>query len=170
MSRFSIINLVFFQAAWFLAAWYTDAAAAFLLLLLCCHFVLSPTKRIDLKVLYGAILGITTDQVLISTSVFGTDSSLIPIWLILLWGCFAVSLNHSLAWLQQLSLTKVAIIGAFAGPSSYFAALKLEALTTTLNQGHFLILLALVWAALLPALVSISKHSTMNEQHVKVTP
>lgn len=168
MNRFSVINLIFFQVAWFLAAWFTDDAAAFLLLLLCCHFVLSPTKQLDLKVLCGAILGIVADQILITTTVFNTNSSLVPVWLILLWACFAISLNHSLAWLKKLSLKKVALIGALAGPSSYYAALKFEALSTSLDLSYFLICLSLVWACLLPALVVISKHPELNKEHKRI--
>lgn len=162
MKPFLIINFLFFQVSWLLSANFTDEATAFLLLLLLSHFAISPSKVADLKVLAVAIIGCFVDQGLIYAQVINLDSTFIPLWLILLWCCFAVSLNHSFSWMQKLATPYLICIGAISGPASYYAALSLNAFDTSVSTTYFLISFAIAWAVLLPLAVSFSRVSTMK--------
>ncbi|MBE0366125.1 hypothetical protein PULV_b0868 [Pseudoalteromonas ulvae UL12] len=162
MKPFLVINFIFFQVSWLLSANFTDEATAFLLLLLLSHFIISPSKLADLKVLAIAVIGCLVDQGLIYAQVINVGSTAIPAWLILLWCCFAVSLNHSFAWMQKLAVPYLVCIGAISGPASYYAALSLQAFDTSVATSYFLITFAIAWAVLLPMAVNFSRVSTMK--------
>lgn len=162
MKPFLVINFIFFQVSWLLSANFTDGATAFLLLLLFSHFVISPSKTADLKVLVVALAGSIVDQGLIYAQVVNVNSAVIPLWLILLWCCFAVSLNHSFSWMQKLTPKYLVCIGAISGPASYYAALSLNAFETSVSTLYFVITFAIVWAVLLPLAVCFSRLSTMK--------
>ena len=49
-----------------------------------------------------------------------------PLWLASLWAVFAITLNHSLAWLKNHTIW-AAILGALLGPLSYWAGARLGA-------------------------------------------
>ena len=101
MKLFSVINFVIFQLCWFIAATYQESGALMLLVLLCIHFVLSPSKKVDLEILPIALVGIVVDQLLISLQILqlpqGDETPLmIPFWLIFLWCSLTWCFNHSL--------------------------------------------------------------------------
>ena len=49
-----------------------------------------------------------------------------PLWILLLWAGLALTLNHSLAWLQS-RLVLAAVLGGVSSPLSYLAAARLGA-------------------------------------------
>lgn len=53
-------------------------------------------------------------------------SMLAPAWIIILWMGFALTINHSLTWMNRHPLLP-AFLGAVCGPSSYLAGMKLGA-------------------------------------------
>lgn len=152
MSKFSLINFVIFQACWFTAALYQQSGTLTMLGLLIIHFLLSPTKYNDVKVLLLALLGCSVDQFLYVLGVleFTTYSAFIPTWLVLLWCCFVLSLNHSLHWLVKSPIVIQVILGGVFGSLSYFAALNFSALQTSLSSIYFVIVIAVTWAIVLP--------------------
>lgn len=162
--RFWIINLGLFQLSWFLASVYHDEASGLLLLLLLLHFALSPARGQDFYLLMIAVLGCTVDQTLLVADVL-TDSKLIPSYLALLWCMLAVSFNHSLFWLTRISMPLVMLIGSVSGSLSYFAALNLDAIHTSLTALSFIVIYALIWACLLPLFVYITKCITDNGEY-----
>jgi Protein of unknown function (DUF2878) len=75
-----------------------------------------------------------------------------PIWIVALWANFALTLNHSLAWLQGRPWLAAAL-GAFGAPLSYFfAARTWHALTLTEPLVITLGTLAAIWAVVTPLL------------------
>lgn len=160
INKFSVINFVVFQLCWFTAAIYQQTGLFIMMSLLIVHFVLSPTKNNDIKVLLLAFLGCIVDQVLFMLNVFEftTNSPVIPMWLILLWCSLVLSLNHSLRWLLNTSVYIKLLLGAVLGPSSYFAALSFGALNTQLSSVTFIIFLAIVWSCLLPVLCFVHQY------------
>lgn len=156
MKLFFVINVVFFQASWLLAAFFQDYAALLILVLLIIHFLMSPTRRLDSKILLMGLLGIVVDQCLISVDVFAVGQSIIPSWLVMLWLYFSLCLNHSLGWLRNLRYWQVALLGSVLGTLSYVAALNLDVITTTLTQQQFVMIEILVWFVLLPIMVKFA--------------
>ncbi|MBA5868652.1 MAG: DUF2878 family protein [Nitrospira sp. CR2.1] len=82
---------------------------------------------------------------------------LCPPWLCALWYLFATTLHQSLRWLEGRTWL-AALIGGIAGPVSYGAGEVLGALTLGSGRNSALLLLALVWAGLLPLFVRIAEH------------
>ena len=132
-----------------------------MLLLLVIHFIFSPCKRNDTKLLLLALIGAFVDQALLMLNIIEfTDSTgqyltIIPSWLVLLWISLVLCFNHSLAWLTQRPWWQLAIIGAISGPLSYYGGLTFGAFTTNVTTFEFIATYALIWLVLLPVLVEL---------------
>lgn len=164
MKPFFVINFVFFQVSWLIAAFYSDYAALLIIALLVVHFWLSPTRRLDSQILLMGLVGIVVDQCLISANVFSVGQSIIPWWLVMLWLFLSLCLNHSLGWLRNLRAWQVALIGTVFGTLSYIAALNLGVLTTTLTTLEFVIIEMSIWFLLLPMMVKFAKVIQLNSK------
>lgn len=155
MKNFWLINLVLFQLTWFCAAFYTAWAAVVIPLLIVLHFVLSPSPLRDIKVLALLPVGVLIDKMLFELGVFDAGAGIFPLWLLLLWVMFLLSLNHSLAWLQRCSIFTLSLIGAIGGSGSYFGGVQAGALTALMPISHMLVILMVTWALLLPMLLKL---------------
>lgn len=130
------LNLVGYQIAWFATvvsaargfSWLGVTAAA---LFTAANLVWSAQRSLDLKLISMAVaLGVLSDGGLARLNLveFASPSPAIPssgapLWIVTLWMAFAVTLNRSLAWLQQRPMFAVAF-GAIGGPLAYGAAAK----------------------------------------------
>jgi hypothetical protein len=108
---------------------------------------LHPNAR--LAVLGMSAVGILMDTALLQSGVFsfiGTES--LPVWLLLLWGCFSLVVVQVLAgclrhwWLA-------AIVGAVTGPLAYWGGAALGGQLVFADSLTFLLTLAPCWALLL---------------------
>src|SRR5690606_13254728 len=72
-------------------------------------------------------------------------------WIMLLWMGFAMSLNHSLAWLQGRHWL-AALFGAVGSVASVLAGVRLGAASAPAGLWPLALCYGLVWAALVPAL------------------
>lgn len=156
--KFAWINFVWFQVIWFIAVLYTDHAVDILLFSLCLHFLLSPIREADLLTLLGiGLLGVLGDYLLTFLGVFiFPDTLFIPFWLILLWAHFALTLNHSLSWLNKLPLYARILFGSIFGTLSYYAGAKLGAVTLHHNLILSFFSMAMIWGSLLPVYIEIA--------------
>ncbi|MEZ9152645.1 DUF2878 domain-containing protein [Vibrio sp. F13] len=159
MKRFWIINLVLFQATWVCSAFFTAQAPFVTPLIVVVHFLLSPTRSSDLKILILLPLGLLLDSLLLHFGVFAVDfeianQSWFPVWLVCLWIMFLISFNHSLNWLLECSKVILFVIGFVAGTSSYWGGIKAGALLTTWPDASVVAALAISWGILLPLLVA----------------
>ncbi|WP_426358615.1 DUF2878 domain-containing protein [Pseudocolwellia sp. HL-MZ19] len=158
MRLFSLINLAIFQLSWFLSATYQESAIPIIIALMCLHFLFSPCKKSDIEVLPIALVGIVVDQLLMVLQVIQipqSSSLTLPIWLLFLWCVLAWCFNHSLKWLSHLSLYKVSGLGAVFGTLSYYAALQLNVFSSAYSPLYFIVIMAVVWALLLPFLTRL---------------
>ena len=80
-----------------------------------------------------------------------------PLWILLLWAGLALTLNHSLAWLQS-RLVFAAVLGGVISPFSYLAAERLGAVAIVTESGAWFVGLGLSWAVALPLLLWLAKH------------
>jgi len=165
--KFKIINFLLFQIGWFIlilgAAWDKTFIAVLLgLVILAIHISMIDQKINELKLLLIAgVIGFLFDgfiqyyQFIIYNSP-GWSFPLTPIWIIMLWMIFAITLNHSLVWLKnRISLS--VIFGAIGGPLAYLAGEKLGAIIIT--QQLSLVLLSIGWSLITPFLISIGKNN-----------
>jgi hypothetical protein len=164
----TLINVVFYQATWFASVigaahgWWWSGA---LVLLLFAGWQLADrrSRQVDLR-LVAAALGcgflIDTSLVLSGSVNFATPvpfDAFAPLWILVLWAAFALTLNHSLAILQE-HLWFAAALGAIGAPLAYVAAARsFHAITIDVPEWHAMGLLAGTWALALPLLLVLAR-------------
>jgi hypothetical protein len=165
-----VINFILFQLGWFAgvvgAAWQLEwLAVASIALIIFIHvaFLVKDRKTELQLVLTTGAVGMLLDSVLISAGVFTPVSSLVsdniaPLWLIGLWMLFAITLNHSLRWMQQRYLIAGAMGFVFA-PLAYWAGQRLGALTFPPDQSIIfsLLIIGTCWLLVTPLLLLCSQ-------------
>lgn len=166
--KFVWINLVWFQIIWLIAVVYRENTLLLLLISLALHFLLTPTRRCDLQgVVVITLLGSLADYLL---SVCGVlifaNSTFIPLWLILLWSHFALSLNHGMLWLIKLPTYARILFGAIFGTLSYYAGAQLGSVTLGSNLLLSLFSLSVIWAVMLPVYIAVTSFNrTLRDEN-----
>ena len=161
------INAVAFQLVWIASVggaarglWWAAplAAGAFAAYELLC----GATARADaILILLAMVLGFVADSAVVQAGLADYTSALpsvrfAPLWIVALWANFALTLNHSLAWLQGRPWLAAAL-GAVGAPLSYFfAAHTWHALTLTEPLLITLGALGAIWAVVTPLLCQIA--------------
>ena len=163
-----LINAIGFQAGWFICIaavgyGFEIPALFFCAALVGIHFFYTNTALKDFTLsLVCLLLGICIDSSLQYFSVihfYGWAlEPLSPFWLWMVWVMFALTINSSLAFLQDRHLLLSALAGLIFGPVSYIAGAKLGAADFDNALPH-LAALGLIWMLTLPALVFIAKNS-----------
>ncbi|MGA1657376.1 MAG: DUF2878 domain-containing protein [Methylophilaceae bacterium] len=161
--KHKLINFILFQSIWFIlilaAAHESFYGLVIGLLLILVQYWHGKLMVPDFKlILASIIIGFAHDTSLnyfkfIQYNIdFNTYYS--PFWIIGLWISFALTINHSLAWLGNKKLLQM-IFGLIGGPLAYIAGEKLGAIyminTMTLYA------LALSWACITPLLFQFKK-------------
>ena len=171
MLIWAIAQAILFQIFWFVAVIGQNHWLWLLASLLVAHIALSPSWVTELKIMPLSIFGIAIDTIFALMGIF--QFSQFPVWLGMLWLMFAVSLGHSLKWLGNLELHWQALVGSLAGITSYLAGWKLEAVALPYGPVATAILLAIIWACLLPVLVKLDssiRSSTTSSTTKSKTP
>lgn len=157
-------NLIGFQAAWWACALFGNSGAWAALGWLLLHFFMHRQRFTELRIVLAcAAVGWLVDAILSASGwlILPDSAWVLPFWLVVLWACFAATLNNSLQPLQR-HWPMAALLGATGGPLSYYAGTELGRLEfpSTLPT---LLVLAAVWATLLPALLFLARNlSTPN--------
>ena len=118
------------------------------------------TKGEGLLILASALLGTTAESVLASTGTLSYHADppplwLCPPWITAMWANFAITLRHSLRWLESRPAL-AALLGAVAGPLAYAAGARLGAIEP-LGMLAFLSL-AMLWGISVPILFRLSRN------------
>jgi len=153
-----LLNAVVFQTVWFVCVlagdvWALISVSVFLWI----HWRLTTTTRAEWLLIVGVVsIGIIIDSVHIALGVLtvidqtsSSEISLIPIWLMCIWLAFALTLCHSLSWLQQ-RLGLAVLLGAVSVPLSYWAGIRLGAMELGPRGNLGFVIMAGVWSILLP--------------------
>jgi hypothetical protein len=161
------INAICYQATWLIATagaargwWWAGPAA--LILFAGWQLAVSAQRRADTQlVLCAAVIGFIIDSMFAQTGLLSYSASipwpnLAPVWIVALWMSFALTLNHSLAYLKTHAPIAAAL-GGIGAPLAYLAAARWGALAFPDARMPTLILLALVWAVLTPALCRLAQ-------------
>ena len=167
---FKIINFVLFQVGWFigvLGATYNQTYFALTLsiVILMVHFAIIKNRILELKlIIIAGLIGLLFDGALLNFDLIiyndpGLPYPLTPIWIVMLWMFFAMTLNHSLAWLRQKIYISI-LFGALGGPLAYIAGEKLGAIT--LLSTNSIIILSIGWAFITPVLLIIANRLNRN--------
>lgn len=149
-----VINGLWFQVVWFICVLFKQDGVLVtgLLLLVALIFM-----RLNTRILLAAALvtagGCMIDTLLTQLGLFKFDESTcrscIPLWLILLWGAFSLTLFSSLSYLQHRPAI-AALAGAIAAPMSYFAAFKLGAVSFHYDATVTMGIISAIWIVFLP--------------------
>lgn len=150
-----IANALLFQAAWFACVlggnslWLLVPLAA-----LAIHFTWISSWAAEGKLIVSVMLaGAAVDSFLLQMGVFSFagEPLLAPLWLVLLWAILGTTLNHCLAWSAK-PVWMACLLGAVAGPLSYFAGAALADVGLPLGGTTSAIVLAFCWAIIYPLL------------------
>lgn len=171
----NVVNFVAFQAVWFAAVvgasyglWWLGPIAAVVFAI---AHMLSPVRLpgdgllMVVALLLGAIIdsGYAFSGVLTYAAPF-PSAQLAPLWILALWVGFALTLNHSLAYLAHRPVVAT-VAGAVVGPISYWSAGRaFDAVTLGDPLWRSVIALSLGWAGAMLVLSLVARRS------VKISP
>lgn len=162
-----IANFVLFQAGWFAcvlgaAHGFVWASAIAIAAIAAIHFRWVSTDRLrDLRlVILAPLIGGAGDSLVAMTGWLRFEAAwpipwLEPIWMLLLWVNFPMTLNASLAWLNRRYVLG-AVLGATGGPLAYWTGAQLGALEIVGPFWPAMLLIGVAWAILLPAILVIN--------------
>lgn len=128
----NLVNFVAFQMVWFAAVigaskgfWWPGPVAVVVFAI--AHLSSPMRVRGDgLLIAVALLLGVIIDSVYAYSGVLSyaapfPSTQLAPLWILALWVGFALTLNHSLAYLAHRPVI-AAVAGAIVGPISYWSA------------------------------------------------
>jgi hypothetical protein len=163
----ALINFLAFEAAWFAAvhggatghAWLGSVPALLVVLLHLAMnrpYILREVKLIAAVTLFGTLIetGFMGAGFL---TYAGTEPGqmLPPVWVIALWFGFGTLPNASLAWLRTRPFLQV-LMGAIAGPLTYWGGAEMGAATLSQNAGSALFGIGFAWALALPVIFMLA--------------
>ncbi|MBL0597806.1 DUF2878 domain-containing protein [Aeromonas jandaei] len=143
-------HLLGFNLYWLLAVKWQQPGPLLVILLL--HFLFSPSRQRDWRLLPIAVAGCLLDALLWQLGLFRFPSGF-PLWLVLLWLGFALTLAHGMSWLLRLPRWQQALFGMVGGTSSYVAGAAMGAVHLPWGIGISAALLAVIWMWWLPVLL-----------------
>ena len=161
------INMLFYQATWIAAVagagrglWWPGVAV--FTVFAACQLATSAWRRADtcLIVVIGSA-GFVIDSIFAQCGLMDFATwlpwpGLSPVWMVMLWTSYALALNHSLAFLQPRPWLALAL-GGVGAPLAYWAAGSgWHALTFGARPVLTFVLIAVVWAALMPLLARLA--------------
>ena len=167
MSRNNLINMAWMQALWFTSVLASSAESPWPAPAVLIAFVIwqiRPAVRVygDFRLIPAAVLlSLILDGAWVrlgwleyaSTWPFAGQA---PLWILCLWAGLALTLNHSLAWLQS-RLRLAGLLGAVCAPASYAAAERLGGLRFTVGYEIWITGLGLSWALAIPLLLWLAR-------------
>ncbi|QWL61911.1 DUF2878 domain-containing protein [Aeromonas jandaei] len=145
-----LAHLLGFNLYWLLAVMWQQPGPLLAILLL--HFLFSPSRRRDWRLLPIAVAGCLLDVLLWQLGLFRFPAGF-PLWLVLLWLGFALTLAHGMRWLLRLPRWQQALFGMVGGTSSYVAGAAMGAVHLPWGIGISAALLAVIWMWWLPVLL-----------------
>lgn len=143
-------HLLGFNLYWLLAVKWQQPGPLLAMLLL--HFLFSPSRQRDRRLLPIAVAGCLLDALLWQLGLFHFPAGF-PLWLVLLWLGFALTLAHGMRWLLRLPRWQQALFGMVGGTSSYVAGAAMGAVHLPWGIGISAALLAVIWMWWLPVLL-----------------
>lgn len=170
-----VLNFVLLQTLWFalvvgVAYQHIWLGVGFFILFAAWQLHPVNRKQSDLKLALSlAALGSLLDSLwlqldLISYQMHWPYSSVAPIWIVMLWFAFGLTINHSLAWIYDYKIAGV-LMGAIGGPISYLAAQEFGAVT--LNQPLWaFVALSFGWALVMIVLVTVFAHAPNYQKQI----
>ncbi|MGW8313171.1 MAG: DUF2878 domain-containing protein [Desulfuromonadales bacterium] len=166
-----IINLILYELGWGCcvlgAAWgYPLAGGGLALIPVLMHLWLVEDRRREIRLmLIAMMLGLLIDggQQLLGLLRFKPDGLdlILPLWVFVIWAQFATLFRFALSWLSSRYLLAV-LFGAIGGPVAYGGGIQLGAAEFGPHPLFALIVLAVIWASVVPFLIWISGRNSTS--------
>jgi len=161
-----LINLIGFKVGWVSSVMGAAAQMPWLgpaVFALVAFVHLRQARRPDLElglVIAAGLIGVFFDSLIVAMGWVTYPSGqfnpmLAPYWIVTMWMLFATTLNRSMAWLKGRVVLAV-ILGAVAGPGSYYAGQKLGAIEFV-EPIAALSALSIGWAIIMPVLMVLAE-------------
>lgn len=153
------VNGGFFYIGFFIAIIGATSGAfwwgpLFFLVMLTIHlFFYGHPRHEFLFVMIVCIIGIAAESLLIRNQIItypGTRNFLPPLWLVSIYGMYAMTVDHSLKWFRHHKFLTIPL-GAISAAFSYLAGARLGAATFLVPTTELLIAISLLWGILAPA-------------------
>lgn len=158
-----LLNLVGFQFGWFAcilgaangAPWVGPMVV--MLFLAATLAVRDDRAQLSVRLIAATLIGFTADSLLARFGVLEwiAGNVMSPLWMTALWANLATTLDSSLDWLAG-RYGLAALLGAIAGPASYYAGAQLGALKFNTTPANLMIV-AIEWLIALPLLLLLTK-------------
>ena len=153
----NIINLILFQFSWWACVLGTAnglnyIGPLFMFLFLVLHlFYLNPNFQETKFVIFIALIGTLVDTGLAGTGLISYEGIytqntryLAPLWITSMWAGFAATVNHSMYWLNNRSISGF-LLGAIFGPLSYLTGYKFDVIHFHTSILNISLILAITW-------------------------
>jgi hypothetical protein len=168
-----LLNATLYELGWLCcilgASWgYPITGGLLALTLVGIHLWLSGSRRSEtLLILSACLLGVIVDssQQALGLFTFKSDPSWplwLPLWVFVIWAQFATLFHYALYWLKGRTLI-AALFGLIGGPLAYWGGIRMGAASFGESPTLTLVVLALVWAIVIPALVRLSNFFDTEE-------
>lgn len=163
---FLIANVLNFQAIWFIAVLAGNGSALALCVpIIFLHFLLMDRalkkhfnwKNEALLIVACLGIGVAVESLKLVLPIWDTTlvGHLPPLWLLVIWAGFAISLHGSFAFLHN-RFALASLLGAIFAPLSYVAGARLSDSYTLLDSSFGVVLIGMVWVVVMPLLVWVA--------------
>jgi hypothetical protein len=142
---------VSFQLMWFALILGGNTWLPVPIAILVMHFMLTPSRLSDAKVIPLAFVGFVIDLCMMKMGFFSFEQW--PVWLLVLWVAFMLNLGHSMRFLRNFKLPYLIAFSAAGGVYAYWASWKMGAVNLPHGALNTLVVVATIWAILLPLCV-----------------
>ncbi|MAY02082.1 MAG: hypothetical protein CMQ38_03770 [Gammaproteobacteria bacterium] len=159
------ISLLAFDVIWLLLVLFQNQYVLPVLAMTAVLLLLYPDKKSAL--LYCCVIalpGIGLDTILSISGVFSFQDAVMPLWLMLLWINFALTLPYGFAFIKGLAVPIQALLGALAS-FSYLIGRQMGAVEFPFSVVLTQSLLILLWAALLPVFFLLIRQTQRVNLH-----
>ena len=174
--KHNLVNMAWMQALWFAAvvgAAHAKTWPSVLILLLFSAWQLHPSHQCkgDVRLVIIALAsGLVLDTLWMQLGWLDYQESwpisgLAPLWILALWAGLALTINHSLAWLQQRMLL-AAVASGFSSVVSYLAAQRFGALAVIAEPTMVYVAIFSAWAVTLSMLLKLASHFRRQYEEV----
>lgn len=163
-----LFNLVFFKIVWAASLAGVVLGYAWLGLVMLgvfasWHAMASPTAKADF-VLAGAavMIGLVLDTLYVQGGLIAYRGELLwtgaaPLWILVLWANFALTMNGCLAWLGKRK-AMAAALAFVCGPLSYYGGIAIGTATVTADEWKLFTAIGVAWALAVPLMLTLAGH------------
>ena len=174
----NIFNIVGFQLSWWGCVLgvkndmaYLGPGLMFVFILIHCYTYIQHNSEIKLIILFG-LIGTLIDTSMAFTGILKYNGTytpttvMAPLWITAMWCGFAATVNHSLSWLKN-NYFKSGLLGAIAGPTSYWAGVKFDAISFTSSSITALIIISFFYAVTVPLIYYVNEEMLSTREVFK---